>query len=101
MSERFTTAEPWPDEQMDQAWDEAWRENILGMAMERVKQQVTPKSFQVFDCVILRNKPAGEVAAMLGLSAAQVYLAKHRVSAAVKRAAREIEAELNARQGRQ
>jgi hypothetical protein len=37
---------------------------------------------------------ASEVASMLGLSAAQVYLAKHRVSVAVKRAAREVEDEL-------
>ena len=32
---------------------------------------------------------------MLGLNAAQVYLAKHRISAAVKRAAAEIEIELS------
>jgi hypothetical protein len=31
---------------------------------------------------------------MLGLNVAQVYLAKHRVGLAVKRAAAEIEAEL-------
>jgi RNA polymerase sigma-70 factor (ECF subfamily) len=83
---------------MDRAWDDAWRENIFSTALARVKQRANPKSFQVFECLMLRNMPSAQVATMLGLSAAQVYLAKHRISAALKRAAKQIEAELSVRQ---
>lgn len=84
-----------PDAQMDQNWEQEWRENVLQMALARVRQRANPKQYQVFDSCVLHNMRASEVASMLGLSAAQVYLAKHRISAAVKRAAKEVEAELS------
>jgi RNA polymerase sigma factor (sigma-70 family) len=87
---------PSPDAQLEETWEQAWRENVFQMALVRVRQHANPKHYQVFDYCVLQNLRPAEVAAMLGLSAAQVYLAKHRVSAAVKRAAREIEAELGA-----
>jgi RNA polymerase sigma-70 factor (ECF subfamily) len=82
------------DADLDEDWDNEWRENIFRMALDRVRQQANPKQYQAFDYCVLQDMRAGEVASMLGLSAAQVYLAKHRVSAAVKRAAKEIEAAL-------
>jgi RNA polymerase sigma factor (sigma-70 family) len=83
-----------PDAQIDAVWEEEWRENIFQAALARVRQRVNPKHFQVFDYCVLRNVKAPEVARMLGLNAAQVYLMRHRVSRAVKHAAAEIEAEL-------
>jgi RNA polymerase sigma factor (sigma-70 family) len=88
------TAAPSPDAQIEGDWEQAWRENVFQMALARVRQRANPKHYQVFDYCVLQNLRPAEVAVMLGLSAAQVYLAKHRISAAVKRAAREIEAEL-------
>ena len=83
-----------PDAEIDAAWDEEWRGNLYTMALARVRQRVSPKNYQVFDCCILQNLAAGEVGRKLGLTAAQVYLAKHRVSLGVKRAVAEIEREL-------
>jgi len=88
-----------PDDEIAAAWEREWQENVFRIALARVRQRAHPKHFQVFDCCVLQNMRTSEVARMLGLNAAQVYLAKHRVSAAVKRAAAEVEAEL-ARQGR-
>jgi len=84
-------AGPSPDAIIEATWEQEWRENIFQAALATVRQQVKPKHFQVFDCCVLQNLPPRQVARMLGLSAAQTYLAKHRVSAAVKRAASEIE----------
>lgn len=91
------SAEPTPDARIDANWEREWRENVFQMALVRVRQSANPKHYQVFDCCVLQNLRASEVASLLGLTTAQVYLAKHRVSAAVKRAARQIEAELDAR----
>jgi len=88
---------PPPDVQLDAEWEREWQENIFQMALARVRERANPKHYQVFDCCVLQNLRASEVASMLGLSTAQVYLAKHRISMAVKRAAREVEAELGGR----
>lgn len=98
LTEHAASDDALPDEEMERNLEVAWRENIFERALARVKQRANPKSFQVFDCVVLRNMAPSEVASMLGLNSAQVYLAKHRVSAAVKRAAKQIEQELSSRE---
>jgi RNA polymerase sigma-70 factor (ECF subfamily) len=55
-----------------------------------VRHEVNPKHFQVFDYCILKEMPVSKVCETLGLNAAQVYLAKHRVGLAVKRTVRQI-----------
>jgi RNA polymerase sigma-70 factor (ECF subfamily) len=82
-----------PDAQIEAAWEQAWQDNLFHAALARVRQRANPKHYQVFDYCVLQDVPAPEVARMLGLNAAQVYLARHRVSAAVKRAVRELEAQ--------
>jgi DNA-directed RNA polymerase specialized sigma24 family protein len=85
---------PEPGLQMDELWDEEWRDNIYRSALARVRGRVNPKQFQVFDGCVLQNQRPADVARMLGISTAQVYLARHRVTAAVKRAVKDLEAEL-------
>jgi DNA-directed RNA polymerase specialized sigma24 family protein len=81
-----------PDAQMEGIWEQEWRESIFRAALAKVRQRANPKQYQVFDCCVLQNQRPAEVARMLGLNSAQVYLAKHRLSAAVKRAVKELEA---------
>jgi RNA polymerase sigma factor (sigma-70 family) len=83
-----------PDAQIEAAWEYEWRDNLLQAALTRVRQRANPKHYQVFDYCVLQNLAAPQVAKMLGLNAAQVYLAKHRISLTVKRTVAEIEAEL-------
>lgn len=83
-----------PDGALQAAWEEEWQKNIFQAALARVRQQVNPKHFQVFDYCLLQNMRASEVARRLGLTSAQVYLNKHRMMLAVKRAVKEVEAEM-------
>ena len=83
-----------PDAAFDAAWEHEWRENLFQAALARVRQRANPKHYQAFDYCVLQAVPAAEVARMLGLNLAQVYLARHRMGAAVKRAVRELEAGL-------
>lgn len=85
-----------PDVEVDEQWEQEWQQNLFDSALVRVRKQASPKAYQVFDYCVLQEMPAGQVARMLGMNAAQVYLAKHRVSAAVKQAVRELEAEMAA-----
>jgi RNA polymerase sigma-70 factor (ECF subfamily) len=94
VKETVPSTMPPPDAQMDADWEQEWRDNIFQIALARVRQQANPKHYQVFDSCVLQGMRASVVASMLGLSSAQVYLAKHRISSAVKRVAREVELEL-------
>ena len=84
------SAEPPPDA----AWDEAWKRHLMETAIERVKAQVSAQQFQIFHRAAVLGFPAAEVARTLDVGLAQVYLAKHRVSAAVKKEVRKLEREL-------
>ena len=78
---------------LSEAWDQEWERSLLDAAVAEVRAQANPKHFQVFDYCVLKEWPVAKVASTLGMNAAQVYLARHRVSQAVKRAARRIESE--------
>ena len=67
--------------------------SIDDVAFERVKQQVAPKQFQIFDLYMLKDLPVREVTKLLKVNAAQVYLARHRISALVKKEVARLEAE--------
>jgi len=78
---------------LSDAWDQEWERSVLDAAIAQVRAQANPKHFQVFDYCVLKEWPVAKVASTLGMNAAQVYLARHRVSQSVKRAARRIEGE--------
>jgi RNA polymerase sigma factor (sigma-70 family) len=75
---------------IDAAWDDEWEKSTFDAALAQVRATINPRHFQVFDYCVLKEWPASKVAATLGLNAAQVYLAKHRVAQAMKRAVRRI-----------
>ena len=72
-------------------WDEEWSRHLLEAASQRVKRLVKPKQFQVFDFYVLKGLPATRVARELGVSLAQVYLAKHRVGRLLEHEVRQLE----------
>ncbi len=79
--------------ELDAVWDEEWRKNLADVAIERVKEQVSSKQFQIFDLSVLKDLPVREVTKILKVNAAQVYLARHRVSALVKKEVGKLEAQ--------
>ena len=93
---RTDTAARVPDPgslELDAVWDEEWRKNLADAAIERVKELVSPKQFQIFDLSVLKDLPVREVTKLLKVNAAQVYLARHRVSTLVKKEVTRLDAE--------
>ena len=91
---RTSTAARVPDPaslELDAVWEEEWRKNLVDAAIERVKLQVAPKQFQIFDLSVLKDLPVREVTKLLKVNAAQVYLARHRISALVKKEVARLE----------
>ena len=76
-----------PDEsplKLDAVWDEEWEKSLLSAALQRVKPHLKPEHYQIFDLYALRQLPVSQVAEIMGVSAARIYLIKHRVAALLK-----------------
>ncbi len=70
---------------LEALWDREWRRTLMDAALAKAKLQVDLKQWQIFDLYVLKEWSVNEVATTLGVSAGRIYLAKHRVSATVKR----------------
>src|SRR5262249_17284916 len=70
---------------LDSAWREEWEKHLMGVAWERVKQQVSPRQFQMFDLHVRQSLSVQETARTLKASVASVYMAKHRVGRMLKK----------------
>lgn len=72
-------------------WDQEWQTNLFAAAVERVKRQVKDEHYQIFYLNTVKEWPVGKVARAYKISAAQVYLIKHRISARIKKEIRALE----------
>jgi len=76
-------ADPVPAE-LDQHWDEEWRENLLRAALDRVKRQVNPAHYEIYHLAVVQGLSPRDTARALGVGIAQVYLVKHRIGRLLK-----------------
>ena len=67
------------DPELERIWDTEWQQHMVDMALERVKQLVGHKQYQIFHCYVIQEQDAEEVADFLEVSKSQVYVAKNRV----------------------
>jgi len=94
---RTATVERLPDpagERWETMWEEDWKKTILQAALQRIKAEANLKDCQICELYLLRQWPAREVARTLGVSIGRVYLAKHRLSPALKREVKKLEARM-------
>jgi RNA polymerase sigma factor (sigma-70 family) len=79
---------------MESLWEQEWQANLFATALERVKHRVKEEQFQIFDLYVVKQWPVAKVARMVGVSASQVYVVKHRISALVKKELKALEGHL-------
>jgi RNA polymerase sigma-70 factor (ECF subfamily) len=91
---RTSTIERLPDpagNQLEALWDQEWRTTLLEAALGVVKARVDATQWQIFDLCALKEWSVKEVTAALGISAGRVYLARHRISALLKKELKRLE----------
>jgi RNA polymerase sigma factor (sigma-70 family) len=76
---------------IEKAWDEEWENSLLETALAAVKQRVSPKQYQIFYFHACKKLPARQVAEHLGVKLSEVYLARYKVSALVKKEIKALE----------
>lgn len=79
---------------LDAIWDEEWHHILLEHAMRAVKEKVNPRQYQMFYLYAIKQLPIKEVARSLRANVGQVYLAKHRISAMIKKQIEALEGDL-------
>ena len=70
---------------LDAVWQEEWEGHLMAAALERVKRQVSPRQFQMFDLHVRQGLSVTETARTLQASVASVYMARHRVARALRK----------------
>jgi RNA polymerase sigma factor (sigma-70 family) len=81
------TVEQVPDpaaEALDQVWQKEWEDNLLGAAYRRLRSKVSAQQLLIFRLASAEDLPLTQVAKKLGVSLAQVYLARHRIGRLLK-----------------
>ncbi len=80
---------------LDEQWQREWEENLVATALRHVRAKVSSQQLLIFRLATQDELRLGQVAKKLGVSIAQVYLARHRVGkvfkAEVQRLRRETE----------
>ncbi|SRR6266568_575181 len=96
-TQRTATVERIPDPtgfDLEAAWDAEWERNLWDAALARVKAQLKPKQFQMFDLYVLKEWPVKDVARALGVSTTHIYVNKHRVAGMIKAELKRLKREM-------
>lgn len=93
---RTATIERVPDEKSldwESLWETDWQQTVLHAAMARVKRQLDPQKFQIFDFYVNREWPPEKVARTFNVTINQVYLVKNRVTEMLREEVQRLEQE--------
>ena len=75
---------PDPEISLDETWNQEWEENLMQVAVERVRRKVDGKHFQVFELSVVKNWPVSRISKSLKINRGTIYLAKHRIATLIK-----------------
>jgi RNA polymerase sigma-70 factor (ECF subfamily) len=75
---------PDPSTPNPSALDEEWERSMFEAALQKVKERVKPKQYQMFDLYVIKQWPIKKITSALGVNFGQVYLAKHRLTGLIR-----------------
>ena len=78
------------DDPFSQMFDEEYRKTLLAVALDELRNNVAPKTYAIFEMVILQERPPKDVARYLGISRALVDAYCSRCKKALRRIVSEI-----------
>ncbi|MEM7146027.1 MAG: sigma-70 family RNA polymerase sigma factor [Verrucomicrobiota bacterium] len=91
---RTATLERFADpagEKLERIWDLEWKESITELALKSLRSKVSPEQYQIFYLYVVKGWATNKVRDHLGVTATQVYLAKHRVGRLMKKEVERLE----------
>jgi RNA polymerase sigma-70 factor (ECF subfamily) len=79
--------------ELEQHWEDEYRQHVLREALAVVREQVEPQTYQAFDLYALQDMEPRKVAHFLGISTGAVYTYKNRVLEKLKVIVQELSEE--------
>jgi RNA polymerase sigma-70 factor (ECF subfamily) len=90
-SEALESHLPAISQELESVWEDEWQRNLLAAAVQRVKDKVDARQFQIFDLCVIQEWPVRDIIKTLKVNRGQVYLARHRVSSRIRNELRRLE----------
>jgi RNA polymerase sigma-70 factor (ECF subfamily) len=82
-------------DRLEAIWDAEWKKNLFDAATDKVKRQLDPQNYQIFDFCVNKEWPPAKIAETFGISIGKVYLAKHRVTQMIAEEVRKLEKKMS------
>jgi len=82
------------DSLLECAWQNEWQVHLLSQAINLLRSQLEPATFQAFELHVINERPAKEVATFLGISIGMVYVAKSRAVKKLRTIIQELQDEI-------
>jgi RNA polymerase sigma factor (sigma-70 family) len=64
---------------LDEVWQREWEQNLIDRAFDRLRAKTSSQQLLIFRLATFGETPLRQIAAKLGVSLPQIYLARHRV----------------------
>lgn len=78
---------------LESLWNEEWHQALLDMARSLVRRRVGEGQYRMFDLYVLQQLPMKTVTRTLRVNAAQVYMAKYRITRLLRKELQTLEEE--------
>lgn len=76
---------------LELAWTNEWHNHLLSQAINILRSQIEPITFQAFELHVINERPAKEVASFLNISVNMVYVAKSRSASKLRTIIHELQ----------
>jgi RNA polymerase sigma factor (sigma-70 family) len=77
--------------ELEAVWKEEWERHLIDAALQRVKRKANAQHYQIFHLHFIKKYSPEQICELLSVGRGQVYLAKHRVGAMVKKEIKQLE----------
>lgn len=72
-------------------WEQEWRSHLLTQALQKLRSETEPRTYQAFHLYVIEETSADEVARFLGITRNAVYMIKNRALSRLKRILAQIQ----------
>ena len=86
---------PDDDQTMEAKWQEEWRQFLLKIANEELRETISNDHYMAFDLYVNQRRPVKEVCEVLGMTQNQVYTIRTRVVKQLQEIVQRLEKEVD------
>jgi RNA polymerase sigma-70 factor (ECF subfamily) len=79
---------------LEKVWDLEWKQNLVNAAVANIRRRLDPFQYQLYDFFVNKNLAPEAVAKTFDVPVSKVYMAKHRITEAIRLEIERIDKEM-------